>query len=104
MCQFREVYEDDEYEIYQNCFDLHYLAVFHWIMYDCLETLLKVNNRVVCRLINSDFSYLFKDWFNGEKKTFPLRQIVDLYEKTQIKIIQNNGCRVVVEPLPSLEK
>ena len=28
-CQFRNVYKDDEYEIYQNCFDLHFLAVFH---------------------------------------------------------------------------
>ena len=83
-------------------------TVLIYITWPCFTetctTVLKVNNRVVCRLINSDFSYLFKDWFNGEKKTFPLRQIVDLYEKTQIKIIQNNGCRVVVEPLPSLEK
>ena len=25
VCQFRDVYKDDEYEIYQNCFDLHQL-------------------------------------------------------------------------------
>lgn len=98
-CQFRNVYKDDEYEIYQNFFDLHFLVVFHQNMYDCLLKLMQVINHVVCKLINLPFHYKFKDWFSGENNRFDLNEIVTPYEKTQIRLIQKNNCKVIIEPL-----
>ena len=99
VCRFRDVFKDDEYQIYKNCFDLHFLAEFHLNFYNCLERLLAVNNHVVCHLINVPFRYHFKDWFTGSDEYFDLPYCVEMYEKREIEKITSNGCRVVIGPL-----
>ena len=81
VCEFRLLYQDDEYQIYKNCFDLHYLAVFYRNMYDCLEELSKLNNHLVCNLLFSKSCYTFDDWFTGQKNVFVLDKVVGLFEE-----------------------
>ena len=74
VCEFKKLYADDEYVIYRNCFNLHFLAVFHRNMYHCLEELLKIKSHVACHLIFSKSKNTFDDWFTGKQNSFFLQE------------------------------
>ena len=100
VCQLKKLYVDDEFEIYRNCFDLTFLAIFHENLYASLEELFEMKKHVVCHLTFSKFKYIHYDWFTGKKiRFFFLEEVAAFFKKKKIAKIKNNGCKVVVEPL-----
>ena len=70
-CQFRIVYLNDEYNIYENSFDLNFLSKFHTYLVKNLKCLLlETDSHIACRLVNKRFCYVFKDWFDGKLEQF----------------------------------
>ena len=100
VCQFRMVYLNDDYEIYENSFDLNFLSIFHDPVYKNLKRLLNIDSHVVCQLINRKFYYSHKDWFDGKIKRFYLPYCLDVYVNNKINSIKNNEFKVVLDPLP----
>ena len=101
VCQFRMVYLNDEYDLYENCFNLHFLAVFHEHIYKNLRKLLEVNNNhVVCKFLNRKYYYFHKDWFTGEIERFYWPYCLEIYENNELNKIKNKEFKVVIDPLP----
>ena len=94
------VYLNDDYEIYENSFDLNFLSIFHDPVYKNLKRLLNIDSHVVCQLINRKFYYSHKDWFDGKIKRFYLPYCLDVYVNNKINSIKNNEFKVVLDPLP----
>ena len=87
VCQLKMVYLNDKYDLYENCFYMHFLAVFHTDIYNNLIKLLEVKNHV-CKLINTKYSYAHKDWFTGKTERFYL-PYYHIYENNEINKIKN---------------
>ena len=100
VCQFRTVYLNDEYDIYQNLFDLNFLIKFHTHLLRNLKCILfKTDSHFSCHLINKKFCYIHKDWFDGSKEQFFLPYFLDLCENRKINDIKNNDFKVVLDPI-----
>ena len=53
VCQFRMVYLNDDYDIYENSFDLHFLFTFHRHLYkNFKKLLLRTDSPLACELVN----------------------------------------------------
>lgn len=65
VCQFRMIYLND-FDLYEHSFDFNFLANYHSHFYNNLVKLLGVKNHIVCKLVNTKFYYLHKDWFTGK--------------------------------------
>ena len=65
VCQFRMVYLND-FDLYEHSFDFNFLVNYHSHVYNNLVKLLGVKNHIVCKLVNTKFYYLHKDWFTGK--------------------------------------
>ena len=83
VCQFRDVFENDEYDIYENCFDLHFFALFHMNIYTNLKKLVSLQNHVVCHLDNVLFRYYFKNWYSGKDEYFDVCFVLYLHEEKE---------------------
>ena len=71
VCQFRIAYLNDEYDIYENSFDLYFLSKFNTHLVKNLKCLLlESDSHIACRLVNKRFCYVFKDWFDGKLEQF----------------------------------
>ena len=70
VCQFRTVYLNNEFDIYENSFDLNFLLNFHWHVCKNLKSLLEIDCHMACQLINRKYFYVHKDWFDGSLKRF----------------------------------
>ena len=104
VCQFGIAYLHDEDEIYENSFNLHFLANFQDHMHKNLKKLLlKTDSHFTCELINKKFFYVHKDWFTGELENYYLPQCFQVFENNKIKNIKNNDFRIVLN-LQSLKK
>ena len=103
VCQFRTVYLNDEYDIYENCFDLNFLSKFHDHMYNNLKRLLleiDLNNyHFACELINRKFFYTYKNWYTGDIEHYYLTSCLQFYEDQQMKKIKNHEFKVVLNPI-----
>ena len=89
ICQFRQVYFDDQFKLYEHCFDLNYLVRFHYHLTENLQRLLKeTDTHFVCRLINKKFFYKNKKFFNGQTYCYSVEKALIFYEKTFIKKIE----------------
>ena len=94
------VYLNDEYDLYESSLNFNFLAIYHSHVYSNLKKLLEVKNHVVCKLVNTKFYYLNKDWFTGERDRYYLPYCLDIYESNQINKIKKNEFKVVIDPLP----
>ena len=91
ICQFWVVYLNDEYDIYENSFNLNFLLNFHRHLYKNLKCqLLETDFHIAYRLINKKYSYVHKDWFDGSLEQFYLPYCLDIYENRKINQIKNN--------------
>ena len=54
-CQFRITYKNDEYDIYENSFNMDYLERFHPHVFRNLLKLLKTDSHLACELVNRQF-------------------------------------------------
>lgn len=94
------VYLNDDYDIYDNSFDLNFLSTFQAHIYKNLKRLLEIDGHLTCELINRKFYYSHKDWFDGKIERFCLPYCLDVYENNRINSVTNNKFKVVLDPLP----
>ena len=88
-CQFRMVYLNDDYDIYENSFNLQFLFVFHLHLYENLKRLLvEVESHLACKLINKKYFYVLKDFFDGRIERFYLSDCLEDYENKKINYIK----------------
>ena len=86
ICEFRQVYFNDQFQLYEHCFDFNYLARFHYYLSENSQRLLKeTDTHFVCRLINKKFFYKNKNFFNGQTYCYSVEEALVFYEKTFIK-------------------
>ena len=100
VCQAKIYYLNYEYDIYKNSFDLDFLAKLQANVRKNLLRLLMVDSHFVCKLINTRYGYLHKDWFSGVVEKFYLPHCSDVYENKKIDKIKTKECKIVIEPLP----
>ena len=89
-CQAKLFYLNHEYDIYENCLDLDFLANLCGNVYRNLLKLLTLDSHFVCKLINTKYQYSHEDWFTDELQKFDLSVCLDMYEQkkwTKLKII-----------------
>ena len=73
--QFRKVYFNDQFKIYESCFDFDYLARFHFHLTENLKRLLKeTDTHFVCKLINKKFFYKNKNFLNGQTYCYSVKE------------------------------
>ena len=65
VCQFWKVYLNDEFDLYKHSFDYNFLD-YNSHVYNNLVKFLGIKNHIVCKLVNTKFYYLHKDWFTGK--------------------------------------
>ena len=83
------VYLNDDYDIYENSFNLHFLFVFHRHLYENLKILLvEVESHLACELINKNHFYVRKDFFDGKIERFYLWDCLEYYENKKINYIK----------------
>ena len=71
VCQFRLVYLNDDFDIYENSFDLHFLFTFHRHLYENLKrALLEIDSHFVCKLINKKYFYTRKTGLTEKLNVF----------------------------------
>ena len=101
VCQFRVVYFNDEYDIYENSFNLNFLSDFHQHVVRNLRCLLlETDSHIACHLINKKYFYMHKYWFDGSIEQFYLPYCLDVYENKKINDIKNKDFKIVIDPLP----
>ena len=97
ICQFRKICFDDQFKLYEHCFDFNYLVRFHYHLTENLQRLLKeTNTHFVCRLINKKFFYKNKNFFNGQTYCYSVEEALVFSEKTFIKSIEKNDFKIIV--------
>ena len=99
VCQFWKVYLNDEFDLYKHSFDYNFLD-YNSHVYNNLVKFLGIKNHIVCKLVNTKFYYLHKDWFTDERGRYYLPYCLDIFEKNQINKIKNNEFKIVIYPLP----
>ena len=70
-CQFRMVYLNDEFDIYQNSLDMHFLVTFYHHLYKNLKRLLlETNSHLVCELVKKSIFIPIKTGLAGKLNVF----------------------------------
>ena len=88
-CQFGMVYLNNDYDIYENSFNLQFLFVFHLHLYENLKRLLvEVESHLACKFINKKYFYVCKDFFDGRIERFHLSNCLEDYENKKINYIK----------------
>ena len=70
-CQFRMVYLNDEFDIYQNSLDMHFLVTLYHHLYKNLKRLLlETNSHLVCELVKKSIFMPVKTGLAGKLNVF----------------------------------
>ena len=94
------VYLNDDYDIYENSLDLHFLFTFHHHLYENLKRLLvEIDSHLACKLINKKYFYIRKDWFDAKIERFYLPDCLDNYENNKINDIKKNDLKIVLDQI-----
>ena len=100
VCQFRMLCWNDQYDLYENSFDLNFLLTFHDHMRRNLSKLLDIKDcHFACELINRQYFYSHKSWFDGQIEKFYIPYCLAIYENDKINTIKNNEFKVVLDPI-----
>lgn len=94
------LYWNDQYDSYENSFDMNFLARFHAHVQKNLWLLLTVDSHIACELVNRQFYYIQKDWFSGHVERFYIPFCLDIYENDKINTIKNKEFKIVIDPCP----
>ena len=92
----RVVYLNDQYEIYENSFNMDFLLKFHRHLIKNLNSLLEIECHFVCKVINKKYFYILKDLFDGSKKHFYLSDCLNEFENKKINKIKNTDFKTVI--------
>ena len=94
------LYWNDQYDLYENSFDLNLLFRFHNHVHRNLRKLLEINNcHFTCELINRQYFYSHKSWFDGQIEKFYIPYCLEIYENDKINTTKNNEFKVVIDPI-----
>lgn len=60
-----------------------------------------IDSHFVCRIINDEYNYIYRDWFHGHYEKYSFRFCIEYFEKKPRKVdqIKNNDCKIITEPL-----
>ena len=98
--QFRMLYWNDQYDLYENSFDLNFLLRFRDQVRRNLSKLLDIKDcHFACELINRQYFYSHKSWFDGQIEKFYIPYCLAIYENDKINTIKNNEFNIVIDPL-----
>ena len=98
--QFRMLYWNDQYDLYENSFDLNFLLRFRDQVRRNLSKLLDIKDcHFACELINRQYFYSHKSWFDGQIEKFYIPYCLAIYENDKINTIKNNEFKVVIDPI-----
>ena len=100
LCQFKMIYWNDQYAIYENSFNMDFLVRFYSHMERNLWRLLKIDSHIPCELVSRQFYYIHKDWFSGQVERFYIPYCLDIYENDKMNSIKNNEFKFVIDPCP----
>ena len=96
VCQMRVVYLNDQYDIYENSFNMDFLLKFHQHLIKNLNSLCEIECHFACKVINEKYFYTLKDLFDGSKKHFDLSNCVNEFENKKINQIKNTDFNIVI--------
>ena len=97
ICQFHMLYWNDQYDLYENSFDLNFLLRFRDQVRRNLSKLLDIKDcHFACELINRQYFYSHKSWFDGQIEKFYIPYCLAIYENDKINTIKNNE---LIDPL-----
>ena len=100
ICQFQMLYWNDQYDLYENSFDLNFLLRFRDQVRRNLSKLLDIKDcHFACELINRQYFYSHKSWFDGQIEKFYIPYCLAIYENDKINTIKNNEFNIVIDPL-----
>ena len=100
ICQFRMLQWNDQYDLYENSFDLNFLLRFHNHVHRNLKKLLEINGcHFPCELINRQYFYSHKSWFDGQIEKFYIPYCLEIYKNDKINAIKNNEFKVVLHSI-----
>ena len=94
VCQMRLIYLNDQYDIYENSFNMDFILKFHQDPIKNLNSLLEINCHFVCKVINEKYFYTLKDLFDGSKKH--LYDCLNEFENKKINQIKSNDFKIVI--------
>ena len=90
ICKIKRAYADYEYELYNNMLDVDFLIECHSNLYHYLNQLFQIKNHCVCFILNNDYHYIGKDWFNGKNFQVSVSDAIKHKEEHDINKIRNN--------------
>ena len=91
------LYWNDQYDLYENSFDLNFLLRFRDQVRRNLSKLLDIKDcHFACELINRQYFYSHKSWFDGQIEKFYIPYCLAIYENDKINTIKNNE---LIDPL-----
>ena len=100
VCQFQLVYLNDDFDIYENSFDLHVLFTFHRHLYKNLKKLLvEIDSHFACELVNKKYFYSRKNWVDRKIERFYLPDCLESYENKRINDIKNNDFKIILDQI-----
>ena len=65
-------------------------------LYYNLSQMVEKNNHFLCEIINNQFCYENKSWFNGHKYEYSLESTLLFFEQKMIDKIINNDFKIVI--------
>lgn len=95
-CYMKVIYEDEEevYEVYKNCLDLHFLLEVKAKLYEHLCKMQRLKNHFLCKITQKQFHYKHKCFFTGYNYKISLEIGYSEWENIKIKEIVNKNVRV----------
>lgn len=96
--EIRGEFSGVEYDLYENMFDLNFLVVRYFHLFDYLEHLFE-SKLCICLIFYNKFHYFWRDWFNGENNRVSLSDTIAHKEDPDVKRLHNNNCMVQLDRL-----
>lgn len=73
-----------EYDLYENLFDLDFLAQRDVKIYEYLAQIFNTKH-CLCLILNKEYNYVWKDWFNSNNYRVALSTATEQYELNKMK-------------------
>lgn len=88
LCKITRIYYEYEYKLYENMFDLDFSIRCHASLYCYINRLFNTRKHCACCYLHQEFSYKWKDWYNGKVYSVSLMEAIqhkEEHDKNQTK-------------------
>ena len=93
ICDITNEFYGVEYDLYENMLNFDFLSQIHHRLFMHLNKMF-VSNRCLCLILNNKLTYIWKDWYTGEKHSIYLEGAIAYKKKIDMDKIKLNDCRV----------